>query len=648
MLRGLWGGKYEIIFKADDLSGITDNVLQLDELIKRQRIRVSWGIIGSSLRNYDKDFIEFLKKNKRFSRYHFFNHGWLHLGGEEDEFKNKNMTYQLEALQNTQRIVAEKIGLVLNTFGAPCNHIDDNTLDAMERIPELRYWYYANPKTTKINILRSFELEKGVGKPNYDFFVENWTKCTNKARILTFQIHPNMWSQDAFAEFEKIVLFLKKKGCRFITPNQVSQKNTKSKFRELIARFIQRKNAKKERQQMVKTFQEQNSRTLSKLRKELKTGRKIKIGFYVVFDSVFPAEKIYKECINDDLFEPFIFVIPDVSRGEANMWHQMDKTYATLSKKYKNVRKSYDEKTKQFIDISDSVDMAFFANPYDGMTHEFYSIEYNVKHGVLPLYVSYGAMPSKNAIRSIITMPSLSQAWLVFADTAENYNDFKKYTAAKGKNVILTGYCKMDELSQVPVEKRKRTKIIIAPHHTVSHRGLPLSTFMTYHKFFLRLPELYPDIDFVFRPHPLLFVTLSRPELWGAERVHEYIAKMTAHKNVEYQDGGDYFDTFINSDALIHDCASFMLEYLYTDHPVCFLIKTGNKNSKIFAKLGLNCIKHHYKAFNEKQILDFINDVVIAKNDPMAVARHAYAQTLKLNYPYVSRAIVEHIKGLIQ
>lgn len=51
---------------------------------------------------------------------------------------------------------------------------------------------------------------------------------------------------------------------------------------------------------------------------------------------------------NDDIFEPFILVIPDVARGEERMFYEMDKVYKWALQRYDRVFKSYDEKRKVF------------------------------------------------------------------------------------------------------------------------------------------------------------------------------------------------------------------------------------------------------------------------------------------------------------
>ena len=379
-----------------------------------------------------------------------------------------------------------------------------------------------------------------------------------------------------------------------------------------------------------------------KLAKKVKNREKIRVCFSVVFDSVFSAKPVFEKMLEDEMFEPFILVIPDVSRGEENMFYQMDKTYKALSSQYKEVYRSYDYDKKEFTDWSDKSDMVFFANPYDSMTHKLYKIEHAAKCQKLCLYTSYGYVAS-NLHYSLYSDTEFNCLWKIYALEKYEYDALRKNllnpNAAK-----LAGYCKMDSLVKINSIERNRKKIIIAPHHTIGSDGLAMSNFLKYYEFFLEIPKKYPDIDFVFRPHPLLFVTVINNKIWTKEKVEKYISCMKAIPNVEYQDGGDYFDTFVNSDGIIHDCGSFSAEYLFTSHPCCHLSKTkiNDAGSNEFHR---QCIKQYYEAFTEEDVINFIENVIIQGKDVMKQKRNEFFEkVLRNNYPNTSDYIFNDIK----
>lgn len=391
-------------------------------------------------------------------------------------------------------------------------------------------------------------------------------------------------------------------------------------------------------------IQEGYSESIIKLREKALDNKKIRVCFLVVFDSTFPAKPLFEKMLKDDVFDPRILIIPDVSRGIEHQFYQLKKSYETFASLYGKelVINSYCYENETFIDYTNDFDIACFANPYDHMTNNLYTIDYWSQNSVLPIYVNYCFMISQYSRKYVINLKSMNLCWKIFADTEENLEEFKKYTARKGENAVLSGYCKMDELFSVNKQKTTRKKIIISPHHSVNMSGLKLSNFLQYYNFFLELPDIYPQIDFVFRPHPLLFVTLSNDDLWGKERVEEYINKITSYPNVIYQNGGNYFDTFLNSDGIIHDCGSFIMEYLYTENPACYMVSSANNE---FLPITKNSLKHHYLASNKQEIIDFIENIILKENDFMKNDRIKFAkEKIMINYPNVADYILENIK----
>ena len=205
----------------------------------------------------------------------------------------------------------------------------------------------------------------------------------------------------------------------------------------------------------------------------------------------------------------------------------------------------------------------------------------------------------------------------------------------------------MDRLARIAPVPHERKRILVAPHHSVeggTNKMLSLANFIRYADFFLQLPDKYPEIDFVFRPHPFLFQIMSRPKLWGPRRVAAYVEKLKDKPNVIWSDGGDYFREFAESDGCIQDCGSYLVEYLYTGKPCCYMLKSPKDIEEKFAPLGQKCLEHCYIAYDTGAIDAFIRDVVVAGRDPKMDARKAFAKTIAVNYPNAAQVALDHIK----
>ncbi len=375
-----------------------------------------------------------------------------------------------------------------------------------------------------------------------------------------------------------------------------------------------------------------------------KKNQKIRFATYCEYDASFAAYELFDLMLADkEHYSAKIVVIPDVTRGKENQIRQYKQTKDFFVKTYgaENVLDGYDIESDTYYDLSDQFDIINLANPYDLMVHKYHSIKYLSTKNVLTIYISYGFMPDKYGCQKIMPLLEMSLFWKVFADNKISYKDYKKYELIRGQNVVCTGYAKMDSLSKTEIKTKDKKTIIFATHHTVNNPEYPLSTFLDYSDFILQLPEKYPDINFIFRPHPLLFINMINEKIWTKEEIESYIEKLHQH-GIAYSYGGNYFDIFANSDAIIHDCSSFLVEYLYMDKPCCYLAKP--KYKRLFSKLGLACLKNYYIAFNKQQIINFIDDIIINENDVKKSQRKIFAEKhIKLNYPNVSKIILKEI-----
>jgi len=318
-------------------------------------------------------------------------------------------------------------------------------------------------------------------------------------------------------------------------------------------------------------------------------------------------------------WNPKIVVIPDVSRGSEHALQTYRKTKEYFTHRYGDeyVIDGWDADKNEYYDHLNEFDIVYYANPYDSMAHAFHKISYAVDKEVLPIYVSYGYDIGRYTTLSRLRGIELNLAWKIFADTTYTYQDYLKYQTIRGENVVLAGYSKMDNLSnKVSLRdtnslNHNRKKILIAPHHTVSMEALPLSNFLKYYELILEMPILFPNVDFVFRPHPLLFTTLVNNKLWTQEEIEHYIDKLQ-EKGVEYSTAGDYLGVFEECDAIINDCGSFTVEWLFTGKPGCFVYNEKLKKEHLTTLMNM-AIEKYTIAQCKEDIVKFVK--AISEND---------------------------------
>ena len=375
------------------------------------------------------------------------------------------------------------------------------------------------------------------------------------------------------------------------------------------------------------------------LKEKIKNGGNVRIAFFVNRTSMFPARSLFKEMLKTELFDPYIFILPDLRFGKKEAESNQRQCEEELSG-YENVFSIKNENDKKI----EEFDMAILPYPYD-VSYKKYDLYSLVRSDILPVYINYAYYCSAYDRDFLFASKRMGLFWKLFADNALNESVAKKVSIVHGTNVVLSGYCKMDSFKKIKKETNSRKRIIIAPHHSVDggyNDFMAMSNFYRYADFFLKLPEMYPQIDFVFRPHPALFLLLKNKNFWGEKKVNDYISAMKSNPNVVYSTEGDYFDEFAKSDGIIQDCGSFLAEYFYTKEPQCYLLKQKDDIEKKFMAFGRECLKNCYIAYNEKEILHFLDDVIVNGNDSMRKQREEFAdKVVMLNYPKASAKIID-------
>ena len=394
----------------------------------------------------------------------------------------------------------------------------------------------------------------------------------------------------------------------------------------------------------VYEWEKQTKKNLKKLRNKVKQGEKIKVAFLIMFATSTQDFGIFEMMLKSDLFDPYIIANPDVSRSRENFEINYNKTVKEMTEKYgvDRVLKGYDYETDSYTDYTSDFDMMFTNNPYDNMANKYFKIKYWTEKNIPICYISYFYMGRCKITTWNLKRPEASMFWKFFVENNYVKKLAKKHQKIEGANVVVTGYPKLDGLAKIKKEEHSRKRIILAPHHSINTDLF--ASFFDYCDTLLKLPEKYPDIDFIFRPHPLLIQNLKKEEFWGEAKTEEYLNKLLNHKNITYSTEGDYFDLFINSDGMFHDCGSFMAEYLCTDHPCAFFLGKDVDVENTFLEFGIKCLEQHYICKREEDIYNFIDNVIIKGDDPKKEERNRFAkEEIMINYPNATKCIYENI-----
>lgn len=359
------------------------------------------------------------------------------------------------------------------------------------------------------------------------------------------------------------------------------------------------------------------SKQMSSNIKEIKNKPKIRVLFVVSELGSWKTENLYNEMGKKSRLEPILGICQSA----------YDHAQYPLLFNYVN-DKGYKYVVLDGISIKKILhpDIIIYQKPYGNAYAD--NIKYTNNLYSLFCYVNYGFNSINEAWAIHNELGYL--CWQFYIENTLVLESRKKLMRNCGKNLVCTGLPMMDALT-IPKSyytdpwhsKNRRKRIIYAPHHTIGDQhaqGINYSTFIEWGECILAFAKKYSkETQWVFKPHPLLRMKLYR--IWDKDRVDRYYQAWEELENSQVE-LGKYEALFKYSDAMIHDCASFQIEYHYTVNPVLYLVRDINHSENLneFAKMAYDL---HYHAHNIEDVELFIRSVIEGV-DPLRAKRQSF------------------------
>ncbi len=375
--------------------------------------------------------------------------------------------------------------------------------------------------------------------------------------------------------------------------------------------------------------------------------KQIHILFFIQNIGMWKYESLVKILLQDERFKVSIMPFP-------YPWHTKEQQHTFQNAIIEYCKKhefplsiGFDIDTQKYIPANKlNADIVVYTQHYNG-GYVFWKLEKFWKHSIF-FTTPYGIPIDDNPVFNNTLLQNVS--WKIFYPTAMSEHVYKSNPITHGKNFMVVGNPIFDSIMKenrscdnwkIPGPGLKR--VIWAPHHSISPDDLlPFSTFLTVCHDMVTLAKRYSDrVQFVFKPHPYLYERLVK--IWGKQETDRYYDEWRNMPNSAVA-LGDYHDLFFTSDAMIHDCASFSLEYLFTKKPVLYLSKSGHE--RYLSGYSLECYNMHYKGEVIRDVEKFITDVVLDGNDSMQARRNEFydRELLPPNNRTVAENMYEAIK----
>ena len=272
-------------------------------------------------------------------------------------------------------------------------------------------------------------------------------------------------------------------------------------------------------------------------------------------------------------------------------------------------------------------DIIFYTQQYSGCLGNPLDNKYFTDKLLCFVPYGVGTITSQWAVNSRFQ----NVAWRLFYETEIFRDAAKKMAYNRGKNVVVVGNTNADAFLKPhhkdPWKKQLKPKkrVIWAPHFSIEENGkLHRSGFLWLYDVMVNIAKDYSDtLQFAFKPHPRLkSVLYSFPE-WGKERTDKYYEMWATMPNTQLEESS-FYDLFMTSDAMIHDCASFSVDYQYSKNPCLFTTQNIQELLAPLNELGISAIQTHYLCKSANDVRQFLDETILAGNDPKKAEREAF------------------------
>lgn len=380
-----------------------------------------------------------------------------------------------------------------------------------------------------------------------------------------------------------------------------------------------------------------NQKTVLKRIKKKFGKEPLKVVFYVYEPCRWKSQSIYDLMAQDERFEPLIVVTKNrLSNQNPNCQSAEDikNTYQFFKDKNMNVTYGYDIENEQFIPFKNfNPDLIFYSHPWYVETSQGPVV---CSKFALTYYVPYFVANTPSDIDYNLRFHQYIHRHYVLNE--EIKSEYEKGQERKSNNFAAVGHPQLD-FFYLNKENCEKKYVIYSPHWSILGESQSFATFEWNGKYILEFAKKHPEINWVFKPHPLLFKQTIASKFMTQEEVQEYY---DSWKSIaKYCDDGNYMSLFKESYAMITDCGSFLTEYFMSKNPVIHLVSPDaweyNNNVK-------QIVKSYYQAHNLEELEKYLQEIIIDKKDYKKQERLDLLEKLQLSNNYCAGNIIKNLE----
>ncbi len=354
--------------------------------------------------------------------------------------------------------------------------------------------------------------------------------------------------------------------------------------------------------------------------KQVAKTRKIRVGFYVN-DVRWKCQNLYDWMEKSEHFEPFMIVSRTIKalKYESQNEQELNELYSFFVDKGMKTYLAYDFSTETAIPLDTfEPDIIFYSRQW-GVDNN-HAIHITSEHSLtcyVPYFISNSPADFESESRFYNTL------WRYYVINEDLKDEYSKTMSNKGKNLKVVGHPCIDGYLKEETLEKKYT--IYAPHWSLHSKNLNYATFEWNGKYILEYAKQHPEMNWVFKPHPVLKIRLLECGIMSEQEIEDYYNEW-AKIGIKYE-GPEYLQLFKESKVLITDCGSFLAEYMPTKNPV-ILLRSANATPYNF--LAQKVTKYYYHAHNLDDVKVLFEEVLVKGLDKNREKRLEMLDNLKL------------------
>lgn len=401
------------------------------------------------------------------------------------------------------------------------------------------------------------------------------------------------------------------------------------------------------------------------LRKEINTYRKSlrvieknqvkldnpKIAFILQFPETWNSMKTVYESAEKKGLNPLIICVPKPKSTSTLIYEVssdgVNEAYETLKKQNVNVINTKLEEGKWFNLREYNPDYVFYTRPYNAQYPDEYKSNMVCQYAKI-CYIPYGVTLNGGMIfNSVFKANFLLQTYVTFAQSKNLLKKIKNaylcQSLFKHNKFEYLGFPRFDLLYQDSFNNKTLDKqnFIIAwmPRweFNTSIKGQKCSHFLEYYDEFIRFVKTHQKLNFIFRPHPLMFETLIEEKLKTQEEVEAIKKEMANIDNLSMDIDKDYLPTLQKADILIADNTSLLMEFFATGKPIIL-----SDNAKGYLKDAKIMISSLYQVNTWKDVESILRQLIDG-NDMLYDKRQKAIEKIIPKKSTAGEAIINYI-----